>query len=70
MSVVACFSQAALGAGMRCVVTYTSSTRDQDFSGAERIVGSLGDDPPLVTLDDLRTAGRVLDDRAEMQVAA
>lgn len=58
--------QAAMGADMRCVITYTSSTRNQDFSGADRVVGSLGD----VTLDDLRTAGRGADDRKEVQVAA
>ncbi|KAK9820964.1 hypothetical protein WJX81_000960 [Elliptochloris bilobata] len=62
--------KAALGAGMRCVVTYTSSTCDQDFAGAERIIGSLGEDPPQVTLADLRKADCVQDDRVEMQVAA
>ncbi|KAK9812782.1 hypothetical protein WJX72_003643 [[Myrmecia] bisecta] len=36
--------QAALGAGMRCVITYTTSTRSQEFPGAERIVASLGED--------------------------
>ena len=55
-----------MGADMRCVITYTSSTRNQDFSGADRVIGSLGE----VTLDDLRTAGRGADDRKEMQVAA
>lgn len=32
---------AALGAGMRCLVTYTSSTRSQDFAGADAVVASL-----------------------------
>ena len=32
---------AALGAGMRCLVTYTNSTRSQDFAGADTVVASL-----------------------------
>ena len=32
---------AALGAGMRCLVTYTNSTRAQDFKGADTVVSSL-----------------------------
>ena len=55
---------------MRCVITYTKSTRDQDFAGAERIVGSLGDDPPLVTVAELQKADCVQDDRVEMELSA
>eukprot|EP00803_Ostreobium_quekettii_P006591 evm.model.scf_259.2 EVM.evm.TU.scf_259.2 scf_259:8413-8988(-) len=47
--------QAALGAGMRCIVTTTSSTRGQDFGGAELVVPNL-DTEPAVTLDRLRAA--------------
>lgn len=58
---------AALTANMATVVTLNATTRDEDFSGAELIVDSLGEpdapttsaNPPLkngawVTLDDLR----------------
>ncbi|PSC76200.1 haloacid dehalogenase-like hydrolase domain-containing protein [Micractinium conductrix] len=34
---------AALGAGMRCLITYTSSTTAQDFAGADSVVSNLGD---------------------------
>lgn len=54
--------QAARGAGMRCVITYTSSTRDESFEGAERIV----EDVVVggVTVDNLMTAPAVVvDDR-------
>lgn len=33
--------QAAQGAGMRCLITYTSSTAAQPFNGASAVVGSL-----------------------------
>ena len=52
--------QAALGAGMRCIITYTSSTKDQDFKGAERIMEGLLDD---ATLGVLSQGGPVFDDR-------
>lgn len=55
--------QAARGAGMRCVITYTSSTRDEAFEGAERIVADVF--VGGVTVDDLMTApAAVVDDRA------
>lgn len=60
---------AAAGAGMRCVITYTRSTRDQAFASAERIVGSLIDDSgrPTVTVAEL-AAGRVVqDDRVDFR---
>lgn len=52
--------QAALGAGMRCIITYTSSTQDQDFTGAERIMEGLGDSSTLALLSQ---GGPVYDDR-------
>jgi beta-phosphoglucomutase-like phosphatase (HAD superfamily) len=47
---------AASGAGMRCVVTHTASTKNQAFGGAERILESLGDNPAIVTVEDLMLA--------------
>ncbi|GIL87060.1 hypothetical protein Vretimale_14226 [Volvox reticuliferus] len=35
--------QAATGAGMRCIITYTPSTKSQEFYGAELVVPELGD---------------------------
>jgi HAD superfamily hydrolase (TIGR01509 family) len=46
--------RAALGAGMHCLVTKSSYTEDEDFSGANRIVPDLGDAPVRVTLRDCR----------------
>jgi HAD superfamily hydrolase (TIGR01509 family) len=37
--------QAALGAGIRCLVTTSAYTVDEDFSGASRVAGSLGEPP-------------------------
>ncbi|KAL4448910.1 hypothetical protein ABPG77_007627 [Micractinium sp. CCAP 211/92] len=58
---------AALGAGMRCLVTYTNSTRSQDFAGADTVVASLDG----VTFADL-AAGRLTgqDDRVTAAAAA
>ncbi|CAI5483701.1 unnamed protein product [Closterium sp. Yama58-4] len=44
--------QAALGAGMPCVITYTPSTKSQDFTGAVTAFDDLGG----VSLDKLITA--------------
>ncbi len=45
---------AALGAGMRCIVTKSSYTANEDFSGAEKVVPDLGDREPFnVTLADI-----------------
>lgn len=55
-----CDAQAALGAGMRCIITYTSSTSDQDFKGAERILSGFADHH---TLEVLSGGGPVHDDR-------
>ena len=47
--------RAALGAGMPCLITTSTYTRDEDFTGAARVVPELGDAPNvLVTLKDLR----------------
>jgi HAD superfamily hydrolase (TIGR01509 family) len=62
--------QAALGAGMRCVVTYTSSTKSQAFGGAERIVASLGAAPPAVTVKELQKGRMVQDDRVDFGIPA
>lgn len=58
--------QAALGAGMRCIITYTSSTKDQDFEGAERIMEGLADNASLAVLSQ---GGPVFDDRVAAVVA-
>lgn len=52
---------AALGAGMSCLITTSTYTRDEDFTGAARVVPELGDPPSaFVTLKDLQdiAAGR------------
>jgi HAD superfamily hydrolase (TIGR01509 family) len=46
--------RAALGAGMKCIVTLSSYTADEDFTGASRIVPDLGDAPAQITLADCR----------------
>jgi HAD superfamily hydrolase (TIGR01509 family) len=47
--------RAALGAGMPCLITTSTYTRDEDFTGAARVVPELGDPPTvLVTLRDLQ----------------
>ena len=46
---------AALGAGMRCLITTSAYTIDEDFTGAAKVVPELGDPPKvLVTLKDLQ----------------
>ena len=56
--------QAAKGAGMRCIITYTSSTDDQDFEGAERILSGLDEANPRISIGDLRTAKNWKDNRS------
>jgi HAD superfamily hydrolase (TIGR01509 family) len=66
--------RAAVAAGLRCVVTVSSYTRDEDFSEAALVVSSLGDpdepaeilanrspaEPgPSITLDDLQACLQV-----------
>jgi beta-phosphoglucomutase-like phosphatase (HAD superfamily) len=47
---------AALGAGMPTLITTSTYTKDEDFSGAARVVPELGDPPRvLVTLAELHT---------------
>ena len=46
---------AARGAGMRCVITTNGYTEKEDFTGADRVVDQLGDDPKkMLTLKDLK----------------
>jgi beta-phosphoglucomutase-like phosphatase (HAD superfamily) len=47
--------RAALGAGLRCVVTVSEYTRGQNFSGATAVLNTLQDAP-------LRFAGRATND--------
>ena len=58
---------AAKAAGMRCVITYTSSTKSEAFPGAERIVAELGEgteeSPIMVTAAELVKGKMVQDDR-------
>ena len=45
--------KAALAAGMRCVVTISSYTGEEDFSGAARVIPELGDGPGVnLTVED------------------
>lgn len=45
---------AAKGAGMRCVITISSYTSDEDFSEADAVYPKLGDPPAVhVTLEDV-----------------
>ena len=47
---------AAMAAGISCIVTKSSYTANEDFSGANMIVDELGDDPSTgVTLETLRS---------------
>ncbi len=49
--------RAALAAGMACIVTTSSYTAEEDFSGAARVVSELGDGQAAqVRLDDCRRA--------------
>jgi HAD superfamily hydrolase (TIGR01509 family) len=46
----------ALGAGIRCLITTSAYTLDEDFTGAARVVPELGDPPNVrVTLKDLQS---------------
>jgi HAD superfamily hydrolase (TIGR01509 family) len=54
---------AAVGAGMRCVVTYTPSTASQAFGDAERIVA----DATALDVEELKEGGIVQDDRVEFK---
>lgn len=48
--------KAAMAAGISCIVTKSSYTKNEDFSGADMVVDELGDDPATgVTLATLET---------------
>ncbi len=47
--------QAALAAGMRCIVTPGFYTQGEDCTGADLVVEELGDDPVRVTLADCQS---------------
>jgi HAD superfamily hydrolase (TIGR01509 family) len=47
--------RAARGAGIPTLVTTSTYTVEEDFTGAARVVPELGDVPVLVTLDNLNT---------------
>ena len=51
---------------MRCIITYTSSTKDQDFEGAQRIMEGLAHDTTLAVLSQ---CGPVFDDRIAVVAA-
>ena len=55
--------QAAVDAGMRCVITYTNSSKTQGFNGAELIVGNLNAQPRSVSIKDLLQIRELYDDR-------
>lgn len=44
---------AAAGAGIPTLITTSTYTKEEDFTGAVKVVPELGDDPVLVTIDDL-----------------
>ncbi len=46
--------KAAKAAGMACLVTMSTYTREEDFASADRVVEELGEGAECVTLDDLR----------------
>lgn len=45
--------RAATAAGMRCLVTTSAYTADEDFSGAYKVVAELGEGPQAVRLSDV-----------------
>lgn len=52
---------------MRCMITYTSSTEDQNFDGAERILSALDKaDPPIRIEDLVKAAEDLSDDRVKV----
>ena len=61
--------QAALKAGMRCVITYTKSSSSQDFAGAELVVSNLDADSHPVNIKGLLHSQEVFDDRKQSSKA-
>jgi beta-phosphoglucomutase-like phosphatase (HAD superfamily) len=50
---------AAVGAGMPCLITTSTYTRNEDFHEAAKVVPDLGDPPAVrVTLNDLKAIAR------------
>ena len=62
--------QAATGAGMRCLITWTLNTKSAKFEGAERIVetvdGTPGVSGPISLRDLMEAPAQPLDDRLLM----
>ena len=60
-------AQAATGAGMRCIITYTLNTKPGNFDGAERIVecleGTAGISGPVTIASLLEVPAESADDR-------
>lgn len=48
---------ASSGAGIPTLVTTSTYTVEEDFSEAARVVPELGDDPVIITLEDLKALG-------------
>ena len=46
-------TKAALAAGMKCVVTKSSYTQKEDFTGANKIIDELGDGSNAVAFSEL-----------------
>jgi hypothetical protein len=47
------------------MITYTSSTEDQDFHGAERVVFTIAEADPPITIKGLQYANAASDDRSK-----
>jgi HAD superfamily hydrolase (TIGR01509 family) len=51
--------EAALGAGIACIITTSAYTANETFTGARRVLRDLGDPPgTIVTLEDLKNLAR------------
>jgi len=61
--------QAAVDAGMRCIITYTNSSHSQGFSGAELIVSNLDAASHPVSIQSLLQSRELFDDRKESSKA-
>lgn len=59
--------QAALAAGLRTIVTVSSFTADEDFSGASLVVSSLGDPPDHVTQVFENASGLDIEDSVTLE---
>ena len=51
--------QAALGAGMRCMITFTESTRDQEFPDAEKVVQDIDESITIEAMKAYQLSGDV-----------